>query len=194
MVQVENKMLPRLTAPMATALDGKRPTIMVSIMPWSSSPLRRSPAARPATAWAAIRAVRCQEKASPQNHTDRPDHCILPVMPHINSHPHGSFVWTELGTSDQAAAKTFYGALFGWHANDMPMGPDEYYTIFRLEGRDAAAAHTLHPEYSGDAPPNWGLYISVADADASAARVTTAGGKVMAPPFDVSDAGRMAVV
>ena len=39
-------------------------------------------------------------------------------MPNIDKYPAGAFVWVELGTTDQAAAKTFYGALFGWAANE----------------------------------------------------------------------------
>ena len=115
-------------------------------------------------------------------------------MANIDKYPAGAFVWVELGTHDQAAAKNFYGSLFGWKANDMPMGPDEYYTIFRLDGRDAAAAYTLHPDRSGGAPPNWMPYISVNSADDAAARAAQIGGKVLAPPMDVFDAGRMAVV
>ncbi len=115
-------------------------------------------------------------------------------MPNVDKHPAGAFVWIELGTTDQAAAKNFYGSLFGWAANDMPMGPNEHYTIFRIDGRDAAAAYTLSPERSGGAPPNWMPYISVENADASAGRAAKAGGKILAPPMDVFDAGRMAVV
>ncbi|MGD0363663.1 MAG: VOC family protein [Bryobacteraceae bacterium] len=115
-------------------------------------------------------------------------------MPNIEKYPAGAFVWVELGTTDQAAAKNFYGSLFGWEANDMPMGPDEHYTIFRLQGRDAAAAYTLRPDMSGGAPPNWLPYISVENVDDSAARAAQMGGKVVAPPMDVFDAGRMAVI
>jgi predicted enzyme related to lactoylglutathione lyase len=115
-------------------------------------------------------------------------------MPNIDKYPAGAFVWVELGTYDQAAAKTFYGALFGWKPNDMPMGPDEHYTIFRLDGRDTAAAYTLHPDRSGGAPPPWMPYISVESADDMAARATQMGGKVPAPPMDIFDAGRMAAV
>ncbi|HUE25049.1 MAG TPA: VOC family protein [Bryobacteraceae bacterium] len=115
-------------------------------------------------------------------------------MPNIEKYPAGAFVWVELGTYDQAAAKSFYASLFGWTASDMPMGPGEYYTIFRLDGRDAAAAYTLHPDRSGGAPPHWMPYISVDSTDDSAARAVQIGGKVVAPPLDVFDAGRMAVV
>ena len=115
-------------------------------------------------------------------------------MPNIDKHPAGAFCWVELGTPDQAAAKTFYSSLFGWNANDMPMGPDEHYTIFRLQERDAAAGYTLRPERSPGVPPHWMPYIAVSSADEAAARAEQAGGKVLAQPFDVFDAGRMAVV
>jgi predicted enzyme related to lactoylglutathione lyase len=42
--------------------------------------------------------------------------------------------------------------------------------------------------------PNWATYITVENVDAAASRVEPAGGKVMAPPFDVMDDGRMAAV
>ncbi len=96
---------------------------------------------------------------------------------------------------DQNAAKDFYSSLFGWQANDMPMGPSGVYTIFRLQGRDAAAGYELNPQQRAQGvPPHWLPYIAVESADASAARVTQLGGTVIMPPFDVFDAGRMAVI
>src|SRR6267378_2046605 len=64
-------------------------------------------------------------------------------MTHIDKHSPGSFCWIELATTDQNAAKDFYSSLFGWTADDSPIGPSEFYTIFKLDGRDAAAACTL---------------------------------------------------
>jgi len=116
-------------------------------------------------------------------------------MPNIDTHAPGTFCWVELATSDQNAAKSFYGSLFGWSANDSPMGPGEVYTIFQLEGREAAAAYTLRPdqrEYG--VPPNWSIYIAVESADRSAARARELGAKVVVEPFDVMEAGRMAVL
>lgn len=116
-------------------------------------------------------------------------------MPNIEKHAPGAFCWAELATTDQKAGIQFYSKIFGWSANNMPMGPDEFYTIFQLEGRDAAAGCTLRPEQRAHGvPPHWSLYIAVENADASAARATELGGTVLAPPFDVFDAGRMAVV
>jgi predicted enzyme related to lactoylglutathione lyase len=118
-----------------------------------------------------------------------------PGMAIVEKHAPGSFCWIELATTDQAAAKNFYSSLFGWTANDFPMGPGDFYTIFRLEGRDAAAGATLRPEPRAmGVPPHWMLYIETADVDEAAKKATELGGKVLAGPFDVMDVGRMAVI
>jgi predicted enzyme related to lactoylglutathione lyase len=107
----------------------------------------------------------------------------------------GSFCWIELATTDQESAKTFYSGLFGWGINDIPMGPDGIYSLFKVNGRDAGAACTLSPEQRAQGVPvNWGLYIAVDDADEAARQVSELGGKVLAGPFDVADLGRMAPV
>ena len=116
-------------------------------------------------------------------------------MPHVDKHPPGEFCWLELATSDQNAGKKFYADLFGWSVNDMPMGPTEVYTIFRVDGRDVAAGCTLQPnEAALGVPPHWTIYIAVDNADQSAAKASSLGGKVLAPAFDVFTAGRMAVI
>src|SRR5258708_26242582 len=120
---------------------------------------------------------------------------LLRIMANIDKHPVGSFCWIELGTSDQNAAKGFYTSLFGWTFNEFPMGPQEVYTIFRLQDRDAAAAYTLRPEERAQGvPPHWNLYVEVDNADQSAAKAAELGGTVLAPAFDVMDVGRMAIV
>jgi predicted enzyme related to lactoylglutathione lyase len=114
-------------------------------------------------------------------------------MANIDKHPAGSFSWVELATTNQNAAKNFYTSLFGWSINEFPIGPGGVYTIFRLQDRDAAAAYTLQAELKG-VPPHWNLYITVDNADQTAAKAAELGGKILQPAFDVMDAGRMAVV
>jgi hypothetical protein len=111
----------------------------------------------------------------------------------VSSHAPGRFCWVELGTTDQRAAKAFYGGLFGWEPHDQPIGPGEVYTLLRQAGRDAAAAYTLRPEQRG-VPPHWQLYVAVESADAAVARARELGATVLAPPFDVFDSGRTAVL
>ncbi len=116
-------------------------------------------------------------------------------MTNIDKHPAGSFCWIELHTTDQNAAKSFYNSLFGWEAHDNPMGPNDFYTMFQIQGRNAAAGCTLRPEErSQGVPPHWAIYIAVDNADAAVAKAQQLGGKILAPAFDVMDAGRMAVI
>src|ERR1700722_13611000 len=116
-------------------------------------------------------------------------------MPQIDKHAPGTFCWVELATTDQDAAKHFYGALFGWSIVDYPMGPADFYTMFRLGGRDAAAGYTMREvERARGVPPHWNLYVAVEDADASAARAVELGGTLPAGVFDVFTNGRMGVV
>ena len=105
----------------------------------------------------------------------------------------GTFCWVELGTSNADSAKAFYSKLFGWDVTDVPMGPDAFYTMFKIQGKDVAAAYEQGEQEKG-IPPHWNSYISVDDADAIAAKVPLLGGKVLEEPFDVMDQGRMAVL
>jgi predicted enzyme related to lactoylglutathione lyase len=115
-------------------------------------------------------------------------------MPKIDKHAAGAFCWIELGTTDQASAKNFYSSLFGWIPADFPIGPDESYTIFKLDGGDVGAAYTMRPEEQKMVPPHWNLYIAVDSADESANRARELGGNIIAAPFDVMSFGRMAVI
>jgi predicted enzyme related to lactoylglutathione lyase len=110
-------------------------------------------------------------------------------MPKIERYAPGSFCWAELATTDTAAGKQFYTTMFDWTANEIPI-PGGIYTIFQSGGNDAGAMYSAH---AGE-PPHWNAYFSVADVDATAAKVVPLGGKVIAGPFDVMESGRMATV
>ncbi len=115
-------------------------------------------------------------------------------MPRIDKHAPGAFCYVELSTTDQNAAKSFYTSLFGWSINEFPMGPGDIYTMFQVEGADAAAAYTMRAdERASGVPPHWNLYIATANVDASSTKAAELGGTVLAPPFDVMDQGRMSV-
>lgn len=116
-------------------------------------------------------------------------------MADYSSHTPGTFCWAELATTDQKAAVAFYGALFGWGVNDMPIGPTETYSMFQMRGKDVGAAYTMRPEErQHGAPPHWNTYVAVANADDTVNRAKALGATVLAPAFDVMDAGRMAVL
>jgi hypothetical protein len=116
-------------------------------------------------------------------------------MPNIDRHAPGTFTWIELATSDQDAANKFYAELFGYQVNQQPIGGGQLYTIFQLDGRDAGACYTMmDDEKKLGIPPHWNLYVAVESADESAKKAGELGGKIIAQPFNVMDAGRMAVI
>ncbi len=110
----------------------------------------------------------------------------------LTNHEAGEPSWFELATSDQTGAKQFYTGLFGWSAQDSPMGPDQVYTMFNLDGQAAGAAYSIDAQMKAQGvPPHWGVYFPAIDD--WTAKVKQLGGSVIAEPFDVMDYGRMSV-
>jgi predicted enzyme related to lactoylglutathione lyase len=107
----------------------------------------------------------------------------------------GTFSWADVTTPDQPAAKEFYSGLFGWEANDSPVGDGVFYSMMLLDGHNVAAV-SPQPQQQREAgvPPTWNNYITVESADDAAAKASQLGATVHAPPFDVMDVGRMAVI
>jgi predicted enzyme related to lactoylglutathione lyase len=105
---------------------------------------------------------------------------------------HGVPCWIDTTQPDPEAATRFYGGIFGWEFEDVmpPDAPGRYFSA-RLHGGEVAA---ISSQQEG-APPQavWNTYIWVDSADQTAAKVWAAGGQVLSEPFDVMDAGRMAV-
>jgi uncharacterized protein len=105
-------------------------------------------------------------------------------------HAPGLFSWVDLTTSDAAAAKDFYGGLFGWEFEDNEIpGDGGVYTMCKVDGEYVAAI----PGSTDQAPPHWNNYVTVASADETAAKAKDLGANVIEAPFDVMDAGRMAL-
>jgi uncharacterized protein len=98
-------------------------------------------------------------------------------------------IWVDLSTTDAAAARDFYSKLFGWKIEVQPDPQYGGYGMGKLGDRQVAG---IGPKMSPDAPTAWSIYIGTDDADDLAKKVQAAGGKVVAPPFDVGDQGRMA--
>ena len=105
---------------------------------------------------------------------------------------HGAFSWFELMTSDVDGAKKFYTNLFGWHTEAMPMG-DMNYTIVKV-GEEGLGGIMATPPQAAGTPPNWGVYVTVNDVDATARKAEELGGKILVPPTDIPTVGRFCVL
>jgi predicted enzyme related to lactoylglutathione lyase len=118
-------------------------------------------------------------------------------MPERTEHAHGTPSWIDVQTSDTDAAQNFYGQLFGWSwdAQEIPDSGGAVYAMAQIRGKSVAAVSSMPDEMKQmGIPPHWNSYVTVDDVDKFVEQAEKAGGSVMAPPFDVMDAGRMAVV
>lgn len=106
----------------------------------------------------------------------------------------GRFAWIELMTTDPAAAQGFYQKVVGWGATKMDGGPMPY-TLFTSGDRPVAGLMALPSGAATQgAPPSWLAYVEVPDVNATVDQAGRLGATVIAPPMDVPQAGRFAVL
>lgn len=105
---------------------------------------------------------------------------------------HGAISWSELLTTDVPSAKKFYGEMFGWKFDDMPM-EDSTYSVVNTNDDEVAGIMHFPPD-APPMPPNWGIYITVDDVDAAAEKATTLGAKIAMPPQDIPQVGRFCIL
>jgi len=111
-------------------------------------------------------------------------------MSEPRSYPEGVTSWIDIEHRDVEGAQAFYGGLFGWtFADATPPGAPTRYLVALLDGLDTAGLAEA-AAIDIPTPSPWRTYVAVDDADAAAARVSAAGGKVLEAPTDVGDAGR----
>ena len=113
-------------------------------------------------------------------------------MPERDGYIPGVPCWVDTSQPDPEAATDFYGGLYGWEFESvLPEDSPGKYFIASLQGNRVAAVGSI-PEGAPEMAM-WNTYIWVESADDAAAKATEAGGTVLNEPFDVMDAGRMAV-
>jgi uncharacterized protein len=109
-------------------------------------------------------------------------------MSTTRTYPNGVPSWVDTEQPDPEAAQDFYHRLLGWTFETVSPPSTPLYAIASLGGRDVAG---LAPS-DGQPAAAWNTYVAVDDADATAARVTAAGGEVVTAPFEPGPAGRTA--
>lgn len=97
---------------------------------------------------------------------------------------HGALTWNELATNDTAAAAEFYSRVLPLTTGPTDLLGAEGYTTIRVDGREVGGMMSLDQHPAGT-PPHWLTYFHADDVDAIAAAAGKAGGKVIAPPFDM---------
>ncbi|TNE46081.1 MAG: VOC family protein [Deltaproteobacteria bacterium] len=117
-------------------------------------------------------------------------------MPTVTSHSHGNPNWVDLSAHNGEEAAKWYGQLFGWTCEKQETGdPSRPYWMFTLNGETVAGmGQTSEEMKAAGVPPMWNSYFAVDDVDAIVEKAQTLGGRVLVPPMDVMEAGRMAWV
>ncbi|WP_299130871.1 VOC family protein [uncultured Amaricoccus sp.] len=105
----------------------------------------------------------------------------------------GTPCWYELATSEGSlgAAETFYGEVLGWTCQGAGMEGFDYHLA--SAGGDMVAGLMAMPAEIGEMPPFWMIYFAVDEADAAAARIEAAGGRIHRAPADIPGTGRFAI-
>jgi predicted enzyme related to lactoylglutathione lyase len=101
------------------------------------------------------------------------------------------FVHVELNTTDVKKAKAFYGALFSWTLEDVPMGPENTYTMIKV-GEGTAGGILKHPVPG--APSAWLAYVLVDDIAAATKKAKLLGANVMKDVTEVMGMGQFSVL
>jgi predicted enzyme related to lactoylglutathione lyase len=106
---------------------------------------------------------------------------------HIVANP---FIHVELNSSDPVKARAFYGSLFDWKLEDMPM-PDGTYTMIDV-GDGTGGGIMKHP--MAGAPSVWIPYVTVDDVNAATEKARALGGTVIRDVTEIPDMGWFSIV
>jgi len=89
--------------------------------------------------------------------------------------------WNELSTTDERAARQFYGEQFGWTSdNFMPMGEMGEYRFFDHHGEGIGAVFN-----TPDRRTRWRFYFRVPSITAAKEAIEKNGGSVAVGPMQV---------
>ncbi len=101
----------------------------------------------------------------------------------------GALGWVELLTRAPERSEVFYTTVFGWTVR-----PSEQYPQWGIDGADFGGMMTMDATFPPEVTPHWLPYFAVADADATAATASDAGGTVLMEPTSIGDVRRIAVL
>jgi predicted enzyme related to lactoylglutathione lyase len=94
----------------------------------------------------------------------------------------GTIMWRDLTVADAEALRDFYSQIVGWEASAVQMGDYADYTM-APPGATQPVAGICHARgENADLPPQWLIYIVVANVEESADNCTRLGGQIVAGP------------
>lgn len=122
--------------------------------------------------------------------------CLWEARNHIGAevvNEPGTFSWSELMTPDPAAVAPFYGAVFGWTVQTVPMPTGEYTVFHVADGNENGIAGAMVSPMEG-MPAFWGVYFTVADTAATVASARELGAQIMLDATPTPGVGTLATI
>jgi uncharacterized protein len=111
----------------------------------------------------------------------------------MGDHAIGRIGWVDLTVDDATGVRDFYSAVVGWSTGEVSMGDYSDYTLHPGPGGEPVAGICHARGVNAAIPPQWLVYITVADVEASAAICREKGGTLLVEPRALGE-GRFCVI
>lgn len=105
----------------------------------------------------------------------------------------GRVTWVDLTVPEAAELRDFYAAVVGWSTSEVAMGEYSDFGMHPSAGGDMVAGICHARGGNTDIPPQWLIYITVADLEQSIEECRRRGGEAVAGPRQLGD-GRFCVI
>ena len=96
----------------------------------------------------------------------------------------GAIEWRDLTIDNAEQVKNFYQDVVGWKTEPVSMGDYDDFNMMDAEGNTVAGVCHARGSNAG-LPPQWLMYVRVADVDSSATTCEESGGEVVYGPRDM---------
>jgi len=106
----------------------------------------------------------------------------------------GVISWCDLTVEKAEDVRDFYREVVGWKASPVSMGDYDDFCMNPPKSDQPSAGICHARGVNADLPAQWLIYIIVADLDASIANCIKLGGKIIAGPKNMGDAGRYCII
>lgn len=91
----------------------------------------------------------------------------------------GRVTWVDLTVEDADKVSGFYNKVVGWDMQGLDMGGYEDYCMNAPDDGETVAGICHARGVNANIPPQWLMYVSVGDLEASLKEVTANGGKII---------------
>jgi predicted enzyme related to lactoylglutathione lyase len=104
------------------------------------------------------------------------------------------FCWVDLAATDAAAARSFYGALFRWRAQEHNAGDGQFTRLMIGQTAVASLYQLSRRHLAHGVPSHWTPYVAVDNSEEAASEAVSLGAKVIVKPFEVTGIARVCLI